>query len=77
MCADLGIGYYFETPKSDSDAELTFLQFFFYPKNLPEAPHPPTCCLRIRLRLHRRHDQYQPNLGSFLDALIGIQENPS
>ena len=69
----LGLGQYFRTLTSDSDAEPSFLQFFFYPKNLPEAPHP----LTFRLRLHWRHDKYQPNLGTLWDELISIEENSS
>ncbi len=41
----LGLGQHFETLKSDSHAELSFLQFFLHPKNLPEAPRPLTLCL--------------------------------
>jgi hypothetical protein len=69
----LGLGQYFPTLKSDSDAEPSFLQFFFYPKNLPEAPHPLTFSLRLRWR----HDKYQPNLRTLWDELISIEENSS
>ena len=68
----LSLGQYFDTLKSDSCAELSFLQFFFYPKNLSEAPHP----LTLYLGLYRRHDKYQPNLRTLLDEPIGIEENP-
>jgi hypothetical protein len=73
MSAALSLGQYLATLKSDSHAELSFLQFFFYPKNLPEAPHP----LTLRLRLYRRHDKYQPNLRTLVDELISIEENAS
>jgi len=73
MSAALSLGQYLATLKSDSHAELSFLQFFFYPKNLPEAPHP----LTLRLRLYRRHGKYQPNLRTLLDELISIEENAS
>jgi hypothetical protein len=69
----LGLGQYFPTLKSDSDAEPSFLQFFFYPKNLPEAPHP----LTFSLRFHWRHDKDQPNLRTLWDELISIEENSS
>jgi hypothetical protein len=69
----LVLGQYFPTLKSDSDAEPAFLQFFFYPKNLPEASHP----LAFSLRLHWRHDKYQPNLRTLWDELISIEENSS
>jgi len=69
----LGLGQYFPTLKSDSDAEPSFFQFFFYPKNLPEAPHP----LTFSLRLHWRHYKYQPNLRTLWDELISIEENSS
>jgi hypothetical protein len=43
----LSLGQHFETLKSDSHAELSFLQFFLHPKNLPEAPRPLTLCLHL------------------------------
>ena len=71
MSAALGLGQYFETLKSDSHAELSFLQYFFHSKNLPEAPHRLGFCLR------RRHDKYQPKLRTLSDELIGIEQNAS
>src|ERR1700675_695889 len=65
----LSLGQYFDTLKSDSHAELSFLQFLFYPKNLSDAPHPLTLCLRP----NRGHDKYQPNRRTLLNELINIE----
>jgi hypothetical protein len=43
----LSLGQHFETLKSDSHTELSFLQFSLHPKNLPEAPRPLTLCLHL------------------------------
>src|SRR5436190_22254861 len=67
MC--LGLVQDFITLKSDSGAELSFLQLSFYANNLPPTPHP----LTLRLGFYWWQHKHQADQSTLLDELVGVK----